>query len=660
MKKWQQIERDSTAKAHQAEVADLNNQIKRYKETVSDLESQLGVTEALKASGQVTSSFKYDRTAKGHESAAVAVLSDWHVEEKVDPKTVNDLNEFNLGIAEKRIEKATKAILRLTEIERGGRDIPILILAILGDLMTGYIHEELREENELSPTQTILWLKTRLSKLINTIRKEGNFDHILIPCSIGNHGRCHDPETELLTRDGWKKYDELYVGEMVATFNVETGMNEWQPLLEVYIDNYDGEIIHVQNKSCDFMVTPRHRMVAYDKDKKKNVIIEMQNFTRGMCPHKIFPRCANGTSEDLLSVTDDEIRLVAWIWTDGHIDKNHQKAHISQSKPENIEHIKNLLDRLNLKYGISTRLRPPPIIKGVQCKTALPESSFGIYKEHSERVLNLLPSKDKLPDWMFDLSKRQVAIFIDEVIRANGNTKGSYSSVYGKKNALDDMQRLFTVNGISCRLRQDNRGDYVLGIRSTGNINLQASSFDKMVIRKQYSGIIWCGTVKNGTLITRRNGMTLVSGNTTLKPRHSTAYKNSYEWLLYKLLEQEITDGVTWLVGESYHTYLEIYGKSIRLHHGDGLKYQGGVGGLTIPTEKAISSWNKGRHADLDIFGHWHTSQQNPKWVSNGSLVGANSYSISIKAPYEPPQQTYFLFDAKRGRTGTWPIFLED
>jgi len=336
MKKWQQIERDATAKAHSGEIADLKNQIKLYKETVDELEAQVGIVSALKAQKPTSQSYKYDRNAKGHESAAVAVLSDWHVEERVDPKTVSNLNEFSIEIADKRIEKATKAILRLTEIERNGRDIPILVLAILGDLMTGYIHEELREENELSPTQTILWLRQRLTKLVNTIKKEGNFDHIFIPCSIGNHGR------------------------------------------------------------------------------------------------------------------------------------------------------------------------------------------------------------------------------------------------------------------------------------------------------------------------------------TTIKPRHSTAYKNSYEWLLYKLMEQEITDGVTWLVGESYHTYLEVYGKTFRLHHGDGLKYQGGIGGLTIPVEKAISSWNKAKYADLDIFGHWHTSQQNPKWVSNGSLVGHNAYSSAIKASYEPPQQTYFLFDNKRGRTGTWPIFLED
>jgi hypothetical protein len=75
--------------------------------------------------------------------------------------------------------------------------------------------------------------------------------------------------------------------------------------------------------------------------------------------------------------------------------------------------------------------------------------------------------------------------------------------------------------------------------------------------------------------------------------------------------------------------------------------------------EKAIASWNKGITADLDIFGHWHQSQQNPKWICNGSLIGHNAYSVAIKAPYESPTQTYFLFDPKHGRTGTFPIILE-
>jgi hypothetical protein len=63
--------------------------------------------------------------------------------------------------------------------------------------------------------------------------------------------------------------------------------------------------------------------------------------------------------------------------------------------------------------------------------------------------------------------------------------------------------------------------------------------------------------------------------------------------------------------------------------------------------------------ADLDVFGHWHQSQQNPKWVSNASLIGHNAYAIAIKAGFEPPSQTFFLMDAKRGRTVTAPIYLD-
>ena len=113
-----------------------------------------------------------------------------------------------------------------------------------------------------------------------------------------------------------------------------------------------------------------------------------------------------------------------------------------------------------------------------------------------------------------------------------------------------------------------------------------------------------------------------------------------------------------WQIADGYHNYVEVYGKVIRTHHGDNIAYQGGVGGITISVEKAIASWNKARVADLDIFGHHHTQQQNPKWVANGSLIGFGAYSLAIKAPFEPPQQTFFLWDSKRGRTITAPIHL--
>ena len=39
----------------------------------------------------------------------------------------------------------------------------------------------------------------------------------------------------------------------------------------------------------------------------------------------------------------------------------------------------------------------------------------------------------------------------------------------------------------------------------------------------------------------------------------------------------------------------------------------GGVGGITIPLNKAISAWNNQRMADYDILGHYHNLQFTPR-----------------------------------------------
>ena len=150
-------------------------------------------------------------------------------------------------------------------------------------------------------------------------------------------------------------------------------------------------------------------------------------------------------------------------------------------------------------------------------------------------------------------------------------------------------------------------------------------------------------------------------GRTTQKMRIKTSTKNSYEWLLYKTLEKlyEKHPRVAFYVGNGYHNTQTIMGRKVRFHHGDGLRYQGGVGGLTIPVNKSISQWDKVSSADFDIFGHWHTFLLGyPKWVSCGSLMGYSEYSLFIKAEYQAPTQTFIVIDRRYGMTLATPIFL--
>ncbi len=331
MSDWTKTLHEVSEKRLQRTVAEYEAERRKLIDAIEWRDGQLEAALAISSYKPQAQKIKVD-SGKG-EAVAFAIASDWHVEETVDKKSVSGLNEFNLDIAEDRITKFFQRTARMTEIQRNGAKIDNLVLALLGDLMTGYIHEELQESNSLSPTETVLWLIDRVTSGVKFLSQ--HFDRITIPCVYGNHGR------------------------------------------------------------------------------------------------------------------------------------------------------------------------------------------------------------------------------------------------------------------------------------------------------------------------------------TTKKPRHGTGAANSYEWMMYHILAKSLSGVADFQISDGYHLYLDVAGKTVRVHHGDGLKYQGGIGGLTIPVEKAIASWNKGITADLDVFGHWHQSQQNPKWVCNGSLIGHNAYSIAIKAPFEPPSQTYFLLDKRHGRTVTAPILLD-
>ena len=148
---------------------------------------------------------------------------------------------------------------------------------------------------------------------------------------------------------------------------------------------------------------------------------------------------------------------------------------------------------------------------------------------------------------------------------------------------------------------------------------------------------------------------------TTKEYKISTLVQNNYEWLIYKFLETHYKDEkrVHLQLTRGYFNYLDIYGYMIRFHHGNNVRYGGGVGGLTVPLNKAIAMWNQAKPAYLDIMGHWHQRLSSKNAVVNGSIIGYNAYAQSIKASFERPQQTFLLMHPKWGKTIEAPIFVE-
>lgn len=150
-------------------------------------------------------------------------------------------------------------------------------------------------------------------------------------------------------------------------------------------------------------------------------------------------------------------------------------------------------------------------------------------------------------------------------------------------------------------------------------------------------------------------------GRMTKKVHIATEAGNSLERMMYSALAQRFAHEkrVTFLVSEGYHSYLDVYGTVVRFHHGHAVKFGGGVGGLTVPLNKAVYGWNRGRRADLDVLGHFHQFFDGGNFVVNGSLIGYNDFALAIKASPEPPVQAFFLIDSKFGKTVVCPVILD-
>src|SRR5271167_1246156 len=69
---------------------------------------------------------------------------------------------------------------------------------------------------------------------------------------------CVPLESEILTRDGWKKYDELTVGQEVMGYNNETQRNEWTTLDGINVFQ-DKEVYSYGTKGFAVKCTKDHR-----------------------------------------------------------------------------------------------------------------------------------------------------------------------------------------------------------------------------------------------------------------------------------------------------------------------------------------------------------------------------------------------------------------
>lgn len=127
------------------------------------------------------------KTSKIFHGVPTLFLSDVHYAERVFRKEVNGCNEYDTRIARDRIQRVVQRFVYMLDSVLVRCEYPGAVLALGGDMVSGNIHEELRETNEVPIAEAVVDLVDILRGCIDYLL--GYFPRLYVPCVCGNHGR---------------------------------------------------------------------------------------------------------------------------------------------------------------------------------------------------------------------------------------------------------------------------------------------------------------------------------------------------------------------------------------------------------------------------------------------------------------------------------------
>ena len=330
----------------------------------------------------------------------------------------------------------------------------------------------------------------------------------------GAHFACVDEQTECLTQQGWKKYNDLNLGENIITFNVDTDQLEVKPLLAKYVYECNEEITKVDSRDLSMWITNNHRCIVLKRTKKgerKEIIYAQFLNSR--------TKILTG-SKGLLNQTEiypnSFIEVLAWILTEGHYFKDSNRIAIYQNKGEKADRIRNALIKSNLTFSERAR---HGVYRGYDRSKQL---CFIIKAKDTKQIKEIAPNKEIPISFLFKLSRKQLELFLEITIQGDGNKRqdGRKSIVQKNQKSVDLYQICAILLGYRANIgtprKEIQRKDiqrifltnhYWTGLRKT---NGKGTS----IKREKYIGKVWCPNTENGTFVARRNGKIFITGNT--------------------------------------------------------------------------------------------------------------------------------------------------
>lgn len=117
----------------------------------------------------------------------VSTVSDWHTGEVVLAEETEGFGGYDLGTTERRVEQLGDTIIRYTQAQRHAYRIEKCVVFVLGDMLSGELHDDHRRTNALTIAEQPAVAAGFLAGYLN--RLAGIFTSVEVHLIPGNHGR---------------------------------------------------------------------------------------------------------------------------------------------------------------------------------------------------------------------------------------------------------------------------------------------------------------------------------------------------------------------------------------------------------------------------------------------------------------------------------------
>lgn len=227
-------------------------------------------------------------------------------------------------------------------------------------------------------------------------------------------GWCVDTETEIFTRRGWLRYDQVRAGDETLSL-ASDGRSVWQPIREVAVfDAEPRDMIELSANNFSAVTTANHRwpVERYNTATKKWALTETAS--EKLTAMDRIVRAAPGV-RPVEAIHDDAlVELVAWTYTEGTVRRSARswrQVSIHQSEvanPANCDRIRRALEKVFPGQWIERNRRERGLVWTLRAG-----ASRGI-------VAHLDELKAPTMEFLSALTQEQLGLFIDVSVMADG------------------------------------------------------------------------------------------------------------------------------------------------------------------------------------------------------------------------------------------------